>query len=109
MRSCEGRFQALQPEARGQLPMNSAREPLPTRKNPYLGPWGCDFGSPAFAGGENAAPSRGATVHDPANPMGRMFFNIVAAFAEFEADLFERDVIRERTMAGLVAARARDG
>ena len=34
----------------------------------------------------------GASVHDPTDPMGRMFFNILATFAEFEADL-----IRMRT------------
>ena len=32
----------------------------------------------------------GATVHDPTDPMGRMFFNILATFAEFEADLIAR-------------------
>ena len=35
-------------------------------------------------------------------PQGRLFFNISASLAEFEKDL-----IRERTQAGLVAARAR--
>ena len=44
----------------------------------------------------------GATIHDPADPMGRMFFNIVATFAEFEADL-----IRMRTREGMAIARAR--
>ena len=34
----------------------------------------------------------GASVYDPADPMGKMFFNILATFAEFEADL-----IRMRT------------
>jgi DNA invertase Pin-like site-specific DNA recombinase len=28
-----------------------------------------------------------ASVCDPVDPMGKMFFNILAAFAEFEADL----------------------
>jgi DNA invertase Pin-like site-specific DNA recombinase len=27
------------------------------------------------------------TVYDPADPMGKMFFNILATFAEFEVDL----------------------
>ena len=31
----------------------------------------------------------GLTIHDPSDPMGRMFFNIVATFAEFEADLIQ--------------------
>jgi len=44
----------------------------------------------------------GATVHDPTDPMGRMFFNILATFAEFEADL-----IRARTREGMALARAR--
>lgn len=28
----------------------------------------------------------GTSVYDPADPMGKMFFNILATFAEFEAD-----------------------
>ena len=44
----------------------------------------------------------GATVHDPADPMGKMFFNVLATFAEFEADL-----IRLRTREGMKIARAK--
>lgn len=44
----------------------------------------------------------GASVHDPADPMGKMFFNILATFAEFEADL-----IRMRTKEGMAVARAK--
>lgn len=44
----------------------------------------------------------GASVHDPTDPMGRMFFNILATFAEFEADL-----IRLRTKEGMAVARAK--
>ena len=44
----------------------------------------------------------GASVHDPADPMGRMFFDILATFAEFEADL-----IRMRTREGMAVARAK--
>ncbi|WP_339705786.1 recombinase family protein [uncultured Sphingosinicella sp.] len=29
----------------------------------------------------------GSTIHDPTDPMGKMFFNILATFAEFESDL----------------------
>jgi DNA invertase Pin-like site-specific DNA recombinase len=36
----------------------------------------------------------GTNVYDPTDPMGKMFFNILATFAEFEADL-----IRMRTRA----------
>jgi DNA invertase Pin-like site-specific DNA recombinase len=43
----------------------------------------------------------GAQV-DTTTPAGRMVFGIFAALAEFE-----RDLIRERTLAGLAAARAR--
>ncbi len=44
----------------------------------------------------------GATVHDPNDPMGKLFFNILATFAEFEADL-----IRMRTREGMAVARAK--
>ena len=44
----------------------------------------------------------GASVYDPVDPMGKMFFNILATFAEFEADL-----IRLRTREGMAIARAR--
>jgi DNA invertase Pin-like site-specific DNA recombinase len=44
----------------------------------------------------------GASVYDPADPMGKMFFNILATFAEFEADL-----IRLRTREGMAMARAK--
>lgn len=44
----------------------------------------------------------GASVHDPADPMGKMFFNILATFAEFEADL-----ISMRTKEGVAVARAK--
>jgi DNA invertase Pin-like site-specific DNA recombinase len=41
-------------------------------------------------------------VYDPADPMGKMLFNILATFAEFEADL-----IRLRTREGMAMARAK--
>ncbi len=44
----------------------------------------------------------GRNVYDPTDPMGKMFFNILATFAEFEADL-----IRMRTREGMAIARAR--
>jgi DNA invertase Pin-like site-specific DNA recombinase len=44
----------------------------------------------------------GSSVYDPHDPMGRMFFNILATFAEFEADL-----IRLRTREGMAIARAK--
>jgi len=44
----------------------------------------------------------GASVHDPADPMGKLFFNILATFAEFEADL-----IKLRTREGMAVARAK--
>ena len=44
----------------------------------------------------------GSVVHDPADPMGKMFFNILATFAEFEADL-----IRMRTREGMAIAKAK--
>ena len=44
----------------------------------------------------------GRNIHDPDDPMGKMFFNILATFAEFEADL-----IRMRTREGMAVARAK--
>ena len=44
----------------------------------------------------------GRTLYDPDDPMGKLFFNILATFAEFEADL-----IRMRTREGMAIARAR--
>jgi DNA invertase Pin-like site-specific DNA recombinase len=43
----------------------------------------------------------GSSVYDPTDPMGKMFFNILATFAEFEGDL-----IRLRTREGMAIARA---
>lgn len=44
----------------------------------------------------------GSTIHDPTDPMGKLFFNILATFAEFESDL-----IRHRTREGMAVARAK--
>jgi DNA invertase Pin-like site-specific DNA recombinase len=44
----------------------------------------------------------GETVYDPTDPLGKMFFNILATFAEFEADL-----ARTRTREGMAVARAK--
>jgi DNA invertase Pin-like site-specific DNA recombinase len=52
----------------------------------------------------DALVARGVTLAlgKPADPMGKMFFNILATFAEFEADL-----IRMRTREGMAIARAK--
>ena len=39
--------------------------------------------------------SLGGTIYDPSDPMGKMFFNILATFAEFEVDLL-RDADTQR-------------
>ena len=44
----------------------------------------------------------GTSLYDPADPMGKMFFNVLATFAEFEGDL-----IRLRTREGMFIARAK--
>jgi DNA invertase Pin-like site-specific DNA recombinase len=44
----------------------------------------------------------GSSIHDPYDPMGKLFFNILATFAEFEADL-----IKMRTREGMAIARAK--
>ena len=46
--------------------------------------------------------SLGGQVYDPADPMGKMFFNILATFAEFEVDL-----LRMRTRESMAVARAK--
>lgn len=46
--------------------------------------------------------SLGGSVYDPADPMSKMFFNMLAVFAEFEADL-----LKMRTREGMAVARAR--
>ena len=46
--------------------------------------------------------SLGGTIYDPGDPMGKMFFNILATFAEFEVDL-----LRMRTREGMAVARAK--
>ncbi|BEH02745.1 recombinase family protein [Brooklawnia propionicigenes] len=43
----------------------------------------------------------GASAYDPTDPMGKMMFNILATFAEFEADL-----IKMRTREGMQVAKA---
>ena len=47
-------------------------------------------------------PALGGSFYDPGDPMGKMFFNIPANFAEIEADL-----IQLRTRAGVAIARAK--
>ncbi len=44
----------------------------------------------------------GGQAYDPTSPMGRMFFSLLATFAEFESDL-----IRERTREGMAIAKAK--
>ena len=46
--------------------------------------------------------SLGGAIYDPADPLGKMFFNILATFAEFEVDL-----LRLRTREGMAVARAK--
>src|SRR5919202_4866995 len=46
--------------------------------------------------------SLGGQVYDLTDPMGKMFFNILATFAEFEVDL-----LRLRTREGMAIARAK--
>ena len=44
----------------------------------------------------------GGSAYDPTDPMGKMMFNMLATFAEFEADL-----IRMRTREGMQVAKAK--
>ena len=81
-------------------------------------PSSCTSTSPhqSAEAGRTASPAGGRQVHqsthrglglvralyDPGDPMGKLFFNILATFAEFEADL-----IRMRTREGTAIVRAR--
>ena len=46
--------------------------------------------------------SLGGAIYDPGDPMSKMFFNMLAVFAEFEADL-----LKMRTREGMAIARSR--
>ncbi len=46
--------------------------------------------------------SLGGSIYAPADPMSKMFFNMLAVFAEFEADL-----LKIRTREGMAVVRAR--
>lgn len=46
--------------------------------------------------------SLGGNVYDPTDPMSKVFFNMLAVFAEFEADL-----LKMRTREGMAIARSR--
>lgn len=53
--------------------------------------------------GKNVTLQLGATMrYDPADPMGKMFFTLLAMFAEFELDM-----IRQRTREGMAIAKAK--
>lgn len=51
---------------------------------------------------QGVALSLGGTIYDPNDPIGKMFFNILATFAEFELDL-----LRARTREGMAIAKAK--
>ena len=91
--------------------------PASTRRWPRSAPatrWSCPSSTGSPAPSPTPAPSAtpsppaasgcssGASVYDPADPMGKMFFNILATFAEFEVDL-----LRLRTREGMAIARAK--
>ena len=46
--------------------------------------------------------SLNGVIYDPTDPMGKMFFNILATFAEFEVDL-----LKMRTREGMAIAKAK--
>jgi DNA invertase Pin-like site-specific DNA recombinase len=52
--------------------------------------------------GHGVALSLAGQTYDPDDPMGKLFFNILATFAEFEVDM-----IRSRTREGMAIARAK--
>ncbi|WP_240197626.1 recombinase family protein [Nonomuraea lactucae] len=56
-----------------------------------------DIGDTLVARGVRLCP--GGSIYDPADPMSKMFFNLLAVFAEFEADL-----LKMRTREGMAKA-----
>ncbi len=52
---------------------------------------------------KGVALSIGGSIHDPTDPTGRLLFNMLAMFAEFESDL-----IRARTLEGSAIAKVRE-
>jgi DNA invertase Pin-like site-specific DNA recombinase len=89
----------------GQIPIGAvvARDTLVVPKLDRLArsvPDARDIGDDLAARGVKL--SLGGQVYDPADPMGKMFFNILATFAEFEVDL-----LRMRTREGMAVARAK--
>ena len=89
----------------GQIPIGAvvARDTLVVPKLDRLArsvPDARDIGDALAARGVKL--SLGGQVYDPADPMGKMFFNILATFAEFEVDL-----LRMRTREGMAVARAK--
>jgi len=52
--------------------------------------------------GKGVKLSIGGSIHDPGDPMGKMFFGMLALMAEFESDL-----IRSRTVEGMREAAKR--
>ena len=50
----------------------------------------------------NVKLSLAGSIHDPADPVGRLLFNVLAMVAEFESDL-----IRLRTREGMKVAKAK--
>jgi hypothetical protein len=51
--------------------------------------------------GSRCTPLAWSSLYDPADPMSKMFFNMLAVFAEFEADL-----LKMRTREGMAIARS---
>jgi len=51
---------------------------------------------------KGVALSLGGSIYDPADPVGRLLFNVLGMVAEFEADL-----IRMRTREGMAIAKAK--
>ena len=87
----------------GQIPIGAvvARDTLVVPKLDRLArsvPDARDIGDDLAARGVKL--SLGGQVYDPADPMGKMFFNILATFAEFEVDL-----LRMRTREGMAVAK----
>jgi len=59
------------------------------------------YTSPSVRVSRGVALSLGGSIYDPADPVGRLLFNVLGMVAEFESDL-----IRMRTGKGMALAKA---
>ncbi|WP_205648307.1 recombinase family protein [Actinomadura rubteroloni] len=73
-------------------------------------PWSADALVPALDRLGGVHLPLGGSMYDPSDPMSKMFFNVLAMFVEFEADLLmrTREGIAVARFCGKLKGRARE-